>query len=62
VQNDSASSRHIPGPNPIVSPWNPGGKAAWMSTECEVAGGVVKMNATHYVFIYHCTGAASHGP
>ena len=24
---------HIPGPNPIVSPWNPNGKESWMSEE-----------------------------
>ena len=45
---------HLPGPSPIVSPWQPGGKPAWMSFECEVAGGVTKINTTHYVFIYHC--------
>jgi hypothetical protein len=26
----------------------------WMSLECEVAGGVEKMNETHWVFVYHC--------
>ena len=25
-----------------------------MSTECEVAGGVERMNATHWFFVYHC--------
>jgi hypothetical protein len=25
-----------------------------MSYECEVAGGVTRMNETHYVFVYHC--------
>ena len=45
---------HLPGPNPIISPWKPGGKAAWMSYECEVAGGVERMNATHWFFVYHC--------
>ena len=45
---------HLPGPNPIISPWKPGGKPAWMSYECEVAGGVDKMNATHWFFVYHC--------
>eukprot|EP01051_Picozoa_sp_SAG22_P001977 SAG22_NODE_83_length_21704_cov_58.556584_20_plen_332_part_00 len=51
---------HIPGPNPIVSPWNPSGKAAWMSTECEVAGGVQKVNSTTYVFVYHCLGTTGY--
>ena len=55
----AAALWHIPGPNPIVSPWNPDGKAAWMSTECEVAGGVQKVNET-YVFVYHCLGTAGY--
>lgn len=45
---------HLPGPNPIISPWRPGGKPSWMSFECEVAGGVERLNTTHWVFIYHC--------
>lgn len=44
---------HIPGPNPIVAPH---GTDEWDSTECEVAGGVSKINGTYYL-IYHCTGA-----
>ena len=31
-----------------------------MSTECEVAGGVLKLNATHYLFIYHCLGTTNY--
>jgi hypothetical protein len=30
-----------------------------MSEECEVAGGVQKVNTTTYVFVYHCTGPAN---
>ena len=44
---------HLPGPNPIVAPWNPDGKPAWMSQECEVAGGVQKAGDKYY-FTYHC--------
>ena len=40
---------HLPGPNPLISP---GAKLSWMSTECEVAGGVTKVNATYYC-LYH---------
>ena len=58
-QCTAATLWHIPGPNPIVSPWNPDGKAAWMSTECEVAGGVQKVNDT-YVFVYHCLGTSGY--
>ena len=43
---------HLPGPNPLISP---GAKLSWMSTECEVAGGVTKVNATYYC-LYHCLG------
>ena len=48
---------HLPGPNPVISPWQPDGKPAWMSSLCEVAGGVSRLNATHFVFVYHCLGA-----
>jgi hypothetical protein len=51
---------HIPGPNPIVAPWNPDNQVSWMSTECEVAGGVQRVNDTSYVFVYHCTGTHSY--
>ncbi len=39
---------HIPGPNPIVSPY----KNTFATDECEDAGGV----RSTYVFIYHCVG------
>ena len=47
---------HIPGPNPIVSPF---GTEFWMSHECEVAGGVTKAHGTYY-FIYHCLGTTGY--
>ena len=47
---------HIPGPNPIVAPM---GTKDWMSTECEVAGGVFQDEQGAYVFVYHCTGYQS---
>ena len=50
----AANLWHLPGPNPIISPWEPNGAKAWMSFECEVAGGVQQVNATHYVFVFHC--------
>ena len=42
---------HIPGPNPIISPRPPA--ASWQSHECEIAGGVTKVEDTYYC-IYHC--------
>eukprot|EP01084_Bolivina_argentea_P295135 508032_1 len=46
---------HIPGPNPIVSPYSSNSKNNWASVKCEVAGGAYKVNNTYYL-IYHCTG------
>ena len=40
---------HIPGPNPIVSPYRK--DIIWANIRCEVAGGVYKINETYY-FIY----------
>ena len=47
---------HLPGPNPLVTPWRPAGSGdhVWMATECEVAGGVTALADGSLVLTYHC--------
>ena len=55
---------HLPGPNPVITPWNPSTSdhQMWMATECEVAGGVVEFEPGQLVFTYHCLNANNSVP